>query len=150
MDEPIKHAEKTSLLTRLTALIEKLPYGEQYALLNELEEKFSRLNREHTRKSINTNVECVTGNRTNKGLITNISAGGVFIETIMPFRCGEDIVLKFMFPQNPPKQLKLVGQIVRISPFGVGVRFKPLSKNQELFITSLLKANSTTLASLAS
>jgi Tfp pilus assembly protein PilZ len=136
MNTPIKQPRKSSVLPGLINLLAKIPHGEQHALLNELEERFSKLKREHTRKPIRSNVECLTNNRFHKGIITNISAGGVFIETLMPFRSGEDIVLKFMFPQNPQKQLQITGQIVRISPFGVGVRFKRLSRDQELLIAS--------------
>jgi hypothetical protein len=136
MNIPIKQPRKSSVLPGLINLLAKIPRGEQHALLNELEERFSKLKREYTRKPIRSNVECLTNNRFHKGTITNISAGGLFIETLMPFRSGEDIVLKFMFPQNPQKQLQITGQIVRISPFGVGVRFKRLSKDQELLIAS--------------
>lgn len=136
MNDPISQPRKSSVIPGLLSLLAKIPRGEQYALLNELEERFPKLKREHTRKVIRSNVECITNNRFHKGIITNISAGGVFIETLMPFRSGEDIVLKFMFPQNPQKVLQITGQIVRISPFGVGVRFKRLSRDQELLIAS--------------
>ena len=136
MNASIKQPGKSSVISGLISLLEKIPHGEQHALLNELEERFARLKREYNRKPIRSNVECITNNRFHKGIITNISAGGVFIETLMPFRSGEDIVLRFMFPQNPQKQLQIIGQIVRISPFGVGVRFKRLSRDQELLIAS--------------
>ena len=136
MNAPMKQPGKSSIIPGLISLLAKIPQGEQHSLLNELEERFSKLKREHTRKPIRSNVECLTNNRFHKGIITNISAGGVFIETLMPFRSGEEIVLKFMFPQNPQKLIQITGQIVRISPFGVGVRFKRLSRDQELLIAS--------------
>jgi Tfp pilus assembly protein PilZ len=136
MNASTKQPAKSSVIPGLISLLAKIPHGEQHALLNELEERFPKLKREHTRKTIRSNVECITNSRFHKGIITNISSGGVFIETLMPFRAGEDIVLRFMFPQNPQKQIQLTGQIVRISPFGVGVRFKRLSRDQELLIAS--------------
>jgi len=134
MDTPIKQSGKSSVINHMIDLLEKIPEGEQCALLKELEDRFSKLKRKYNRTVINSHVECVTNNRLNRGLITNISSGGVFIETLMPFRCGEDIVLKFMLPQTTPKQLQVSGQIVRISPFGVGVKFNPLTNEQEKVI----------------
>ena len=68
--------------------------------------------------------------------LSQISAPEGSILRPMPFRLGEEIILKFMLPHAPPKQLHISGQIVRITPFGVGVRFKRLTRDEELFITS--------------
>ncbi len=136
MNATIKQPGNSSVIPGLINLLSKIPHGEQHALLNELEERFPNLKREHARKPVRSNVECLANNRFHNGIITNISAGGVFIETLMPFRSGEDIVLRFMLPRNPQKQIQITGQIVRISPFGIGVRFKRLSRDQELLIAS--------------
>lgn len=136
MNAPIKKSGKSSVIPDLIKLIEKIPHGEQQVLLSELEERFSNLNRKHVRKETCAEVECLTSYQSTKGHITNISAGGVFIESRMPFRCGDEIKLRFVFPQNLQKQLQLTGQIVRISPIGVGVQFKQISKEDEIFLTS--------------
>jgi Tfp pilus assembly protein PilZ len=139
MNAPDKQSERSSVITRLIDLIEKIPQGEQHALLNELEERFSRLKREHNRKPISSNIEYVTKYGSDKGLIKNISAGGVFIETRMPFRSGEDITLNFIFPLDPLEQVNIKGRIVRINPNGVGIEFHPLTHEQEICIKSYLE-----------
>ena len=85
-----KQNEKKSIIPGLIILLEKLPQGEQFALLGELEERFPKFKRKHNRKAIRSDVECQATNRFNKGLITNISAGGVYIEThAFPSRRGD-------------------------------------------------------------
>lgn len=136
MNAPTHKSIKPSVIPELVKLIEKIPHGEQQVLLRELEDRFANLNRNHIRKEVCTEVECLTHYQSTKGHITNISAGGVFIESRMPFRCGDEIKLRFVFPQNLQKQLQLTGQIVRISPIGVGVQFNRISKENEIFLTS--------------
>jgi hypothetical protein len=136
MDVPIDKLGKSSVMSELIKLLEKIPQGELQILLNELERRYSRPTRKHNRKAASSEVECVTGYQSSKGRIKNISAGGVFIETRMPFRYGSDIILRFIFHQNIQKQFRILGQIVRINPTGIAVRFEELSKEQEKFIKS--------------
>ena len=84
-------------------------------------------------------MEYAAGDRTDKGFIHDISTGGVFIETRMPFRAKEDISLNFSLLEDSEKQIKIHGQIARISPNGVGVEFKPLNEEQRIFIKSQLE-----------
>ena len=128
--------KNTYVIPELIALLEKMPQGEQHALLNNLGKVFSKLRRRYNRQEIKSEVICFTRYQLNKGLITNISAGGIFIETRMPFHSKDRIKLKFTFPQKIQKQVQIDGQIVRITPNGIGVEFVHLSKEQEILITS--------------
>jgi len=73
-----------------------------------------------------------------KDYIKDISAGGVFIETRMPFSVGQEVSLAFPLP-NYQKYIKIIGEIVRISPHGIGVKFRMASQDQEAIIKSLLE-----------
>jgi hypothetical protein len=136
MNLPVNQSGKSSVIPELLKFLQKIPLGEQEILLYELEERFSRLQRKHKRKDTRSEVECTTTYQSNKGHITNISTGGVFIESRMPFRCGDDMRLRFAFPQSLDKQLFIHGQIVRITPTGIGVQFKGLSKEYETYLES--------------
>ncbi|MDB9823261.1 PilZ domain-containing protein [Deltaproteobacteria bacterium] len=117
----------------------KMPKGEQYTLLSELEERFSKLKRKHYRKPVRTSVEYSAGDRTDKGFIHDISVGGVFIETRMPFRAKEEISLNFSLSADPEKQIRIHGQIARISPEGVGVKFMSFDEDQREFLKSQME-----------
>ena len=139
MNESDKPVSNSDLIDQLMGIIKKMPQGEQYSLLNELEERFPKLKRKHYRRTIRASVEYAAGDRTDKGFIHDISTGGVFIETRMPFRAKEDISLNFSLLEDSEKQIKIHGQIARISPNGVGVEFKPLNEEQRIFIKSQLE-----------
>lgn len=131
--------EKPRIISRLIDLITRMPLGEQQTLLEELEKKSSKLKRRHHRKEIHTRVEYATKDFKERGFIKNISAGGVFIETRMPFRLREEISLDFNFPTDPPRRMKLHGKIVRVSPNGIGVEFQPPNEMLRLMIKSFLE-----------
>ena len=77
-----------------------------------------------------------TNDVSDKGFINDISAGGVFIETRMPFRNNEPISLNFVLPDDPERQIKIIGRIARISPRGVGVEFLSTDEDLEELISS--------------
>ncbi|MFC1819901.1 PilZ domain-containing protein [Thermodesulfobacteriota bacterium] len=134
-----KQADKSPVITRLIDLVTKMPEGEQYALLNELEDRFSKFKRKNYRKSVKASIEYIAKDRPEKGLTHDISAGGVFIETRMPFRTREDISLNFILPNKSQEQIKINGKIVRATPYGIGVAFKPLNEEQKVLIKSYLE-----------
>ena len=95
--------------------------------------------RKYYRKPMRTAVEYGNKGNSYKDLLQNMSFGGVFIETRMPFRVGEDISMGLVMHASPQKHIKLNGRIVRVSPQGVGVEFKPLNKEQKTLIKSHLE-----------
>jgi Tfp pilus assembly protein PilZ len=83
-------------------------------------------------------VDYCIEDRVYKDYIADISADGMFIETRMPFSVGQDVSLSFAFP-NYQKHIKITGEVVRISPQGIGVKFKIANQDQEAMIDSLLE-----------
>lgn len=129
---------ESSVTARLFDLIKNMSKDEQLTLLKELEERLFKGKREHVRKPFFMVVDYSIEDRAYKDYIQNISAGGVFIETRMPFTVGQAVSLSFPLP-NYQKYIKITGEIVRISPQGIGVRFKTVTQDQEKMIKSLLE-----------
>jgi uncharacterized protein (TIGR02266 family) len=126
------------VLARLIELIKDIPEEDQRTLLKELEEKYNKGRRRQERKPFFMVVDYSTKDRVYKDYIQNISAGGVFIETQMPFSVGQEVSLSFPLP-NYLKYIKILGEVVRTCPQGIGLRFKPSSHDQEEMIQSLLE-----------
>ncbi|MDX2440463.1 MAG: PilZ domain-containing protein [Desulfobacterales bacterium] len=111
------------ITTRLVDLILKMSAKERQTLLNELEEKYKKGNREFSRKDYKKEVDFVLNERMFRGLIQNLSASGMFIETSDSFSEGQRITLTFQLPE-PGAHIKVSGKIVRLIPdIGFGVKF---------------------------
>jgi uncharacterized protein (TIGR02266 family) len=111
---------------------------EQLILLKELKQRPFKERRKHERKPFFIVVDYSAEERVYKDWIKNISAGGVFIETHMPFSVGQEVSLTFPLP-NYQKYIKIIGKVVRIDLQGIGVRFKMANQDQEKMIKSLLE-----------
>ena len=98
--------------------------------LKEMEEWLFEGKREHYRKPFFTVVDFTTRGHAFKDFIKNISPGGVFIETSIPFSVGQELSLTFALP-NCQKHIKITGEVVRITPQGIGVKFGMLKQQQE-------------------
>jgi uncharacterized protein (TIGR02266 family) len=86
--------------------------------------------REHSRKPLVTVVDYATQGQAYRDFIQNISAGGVFIETAVPVSIGQELSLTFALPSQQA-HIKITGEVVRINPKGIGVRFKAVKRHQE-------------------
>ena len=126
MDDSRKQSNKPNIsviTTRLVDLILKMSAKERQTLLNELEEKYKKGNREFSRKDYKKEVDFVLNERMFRGLIQNLSASGMFIETSDSFSEGQRITLTFQLPE-PGEHIKVSGKIVRLIPdIGFGVKF---------------------------
>ena len=129
---------ESSVTARLFKLIKKMSEDEQLTLLKELEEGFFKGRRKHERVPFFMAVDYSAEDRFYKDYIQDISAGGVFIQTRMPFRAGQDVSLTFPLPDYQ-KYIKINGEVVRVTPRGIGVKFKMVNQDQEAMIKSLLE-----------
>jgi Tfp pilus assembly protein PilZ len=123
---------------RLFELIKRMSEDEQLALLKELGERFSKGRRKHEREPFFMVADYSTEDRVYRDYIQNVSAGGVFIETHMPFTYGQEVSLAFPLP-NYKKYIKIIGQVARVTPQGIGVVFKMVNQEQETIVKSLLE-----------
>ena len=133
-----KQSKESSATARLFELIENMSEDEQLILLKELKQRTFKERRKHERKPFFIVVDYSAEERVYKDWIKNISAGGVFIETHMPFSVGQEVSLTFPLP-NYQKYIKIIGKVVRIDLQGIGVRFKMANQDQEKMIKSLLE-----------
>jgi Tfp pilus assembly protein PilZ len=114
--------EINSRLVPLLKSITNLSEKEQRILLKFIEDKCIK-KRKHHRKPYFMAVDYATGNRAYRDFIRDISSSGVFIETRRRFLAGQEIIMSVLFP-NRSYQI-ITGEVVRITPHGIGVRFKP-------------------------
>ena len=68
-------------------------------------------------------ANCQTVDSVFNEYIQDLSSGGAFIQTDKTLRIGQEIAMTISLP-NSRKELKATGEIVRISPKGVGVEFR--------------------------
>jgi uncharacterized protein (TIGR02266 family) len=142
MNEMNEKPTRSSLAARLISKILRMSYDDQWALLNELEERVPQKTatgkRGHTRKPFLMVVDYASPDRSYKDFIQNISPGGVFIETGMPFSVGQEISLTFPLPKSM-KHIKIDGEVARVDDKGIGVKFKVADQEQETLIETLLE-----------
>jgi uncharacterized protein (TIGR02266 family) len=129
---------ESSVTARLLKVIKKMSENEQLTLLKELGERVFKDRRKHEREPFFMVVDYSTEDRFYKDYIQDISAGGVFIQTRMPFRAGQDVSLSFPLPDHQ-KYIAINGEVARFTPEGIGVKFKMVNQGQEGMIKSLLE-----------
>jgi len=138
MNQPDTKTDKPVNTSRLVELFEKLPENEQVALLSEWEDRFSKGKRTNVRKPFFMVVDYATEDGNYKDFIQDISVGGLFIETSIPFSEGRDISLTFPLP-SISKHIKIAGEIARVNDRGIGIKFKLGDQEQSDMIKTLLE-----------
>ncbi len=99
--------------------------------------------REHARKELSIYALFMLGSYFFKDYITNISAGGLFLETKTPATVGGAVTIAFTLSDNEDP-IEVEGEIVRVKPNGFGVKFDvPLAIEKEITVeTNNRKKNS--------
>ncbi|MFO7716447.1 PilZ domain-containing protein [Desulfosarcina sp.] len=136
MDKTDRPEDVNRLTQRLIQAVARLtPQRKQ--MLDELLQEWERLDyREDSRIACFLPVDYSTSDRVYQDFINNLSQGGVFIETMSPFRAGQAISLTFSLP-TAQKTFKISGAIVRTEEDGIGVKFtKKLTPYQKELIHS--------------
>jgi Tfp pilus assembly protein PilZ len=95
-----------------------------------LEDMIFEGKRKHIRKLLVTVVDYATQGQAYKDFVQNISAGGVFIRTTVPASVGQELSLTFALPPYQA-HIKITGEVVRISPKGIGVKFKAAKQHKD-------------------
>jgi Tfp pilus assembly protein PilZ len=131
----LKQLVKESVVAQLGKLIVDMPKYQQLILLKQIEDMTVEGKRGHSRKPCLISVDYVVEDRAFTNYIQDISSGGVFIETSESFSIGQEITMAFSFSSDH-RPSKFTGEIVRIKPNGIGVKFKDLTKYQEEIIKS--------------
>ena len=138
MNDLSTKSNESSVVDRIHDLIRMMPEDELRTLLKELEQRVLKRRREHHRKPFFTTVDYATQDGVYKDFTKDISSGGVFIKTNMPFSIGQEVSLTFPIP-NQQEHIKITGKIVRINDEGIGVKFKIANEDQRAMIKTLLE-----------
>jgi hypothetical protein len=113
---------------------------EDRRILGFLENWRRRERRKHPRRLCSIAVDCPAWGGAFKGLVQDISAGGVFvlsIETDREFSVGQKITVNFPPPPNRQQPVELPGEVVWSGPEGIGVRFTSAGNDLEEMLATL-------------
>jgi hypothetical protein len=121
--EPAITDRLQALLQEIAVTAQKAPQKQQAVLLRLLEDWKHGQQRKDARRSIAVPVDYAIDDRAYKGLITNVSAGGVFIDSPIDVPVGKEITLTFSLPQRA-KPFKTIGKIAWKDGRRFGVEFK--------------------------
>ncbi len=111
----------SAVTARIIEIVLAMPVDERRTLLKYLEEKHIAGRRKFPRKTYFMEVNFATPDRASSGFIQNISSEGVFVETKEPHTVGQHLTLSFRLP-NSEDHIRVNGEIVRVSPQGIGVK----------------------------
>ena len=95
--------------------------------------------RRHPRKSCLIAVECGIKDSVYVNYIHNISDEGVFIETDEPFEIGQVISLKILAPYDLKNISHISGEVVRVDPNGIAVKFNSDDDDQKAKIKEFVE-----------
>jgi Tfp pilus assembly protein PilZ len=126
MTDSSTDSESNSIADRLHRVISSLPVDEQKALLEALEKKLLLNQRGYARKPYFKDVDFSTEEKAYQEFIRDISPSGLFIETQAGLEVGQEIKILLSFPSQE-RPVKIIGEIVRTTDQGIGVKFKPKS-----------------------
>ena len=121
----------TEVRGRLFELIFNMPEAETRDLLKKLEIYWLpqyEERRKHPRKSTFIHVDCSGNKCAFTDFIQNLSAGGLYIDTQLPFFVGQELSMTFSVA-NGEAPIKITGKIVRVDSKGIGVEFDAFLSN---------------------
>jgi Tfp pilus assembly protein PilZ len=119
-------------------MVSRMSDEEMLALSKELKERQYLERRKYDRIDFFTIIDYSAGDQYYRDFIQDMSNSGVFIKTSQKFSTGQMIRMIFMSRDNQ-KPFKINGEIVRVSPDGIGVKFQIESQVQEEAIKSLIQ-----------
>ena len=105
----------------LSKTIKLLPEHQQEQLLI-IAKSFLDEKRKHQRQTYIIHIDYSDKNRLERGIIQNISAGGICIQPSVSFMAGQSIIMTFNYPDST-SPIKIKGNIVWKDEKGMGIKF---------------------------
>lgn len=138
METNEKRLQDPMVTHRLFEIITSMSDDERGTLLKLLEEGLlkGKCRRAYVRKKIYLPVAYANDRHVYRNFVRDISLGGIFILTSVPFEVGEEIRIHFK-PDDKDGPLKFLGKISRVSEEGIGVRFILMNSHRRANILSL-------------
>ena len=123
---------------QLFQLITEMSEDEKRILLRVLKRGAlkGKCRRQHFRKPVHIPVRYTNQDGLSNGVIRDISLGGVFILSRKAFSPGQSLSVSFS-PANFEKTVWIAGNVMRVTPEGVGVRFRLMDEIQKTAVMSI-------------
>jgi len=129
--------ERQLLIARFFLLINQLQEADLLRFMNRYEQKRFAMLREFPRVPCNISLDLAANGRAINCFATDISAGGMFVESCESFTMGQSVSICFSIgPDQLP--LKLNGRIVRLENGGIGVQYESLTRYQVEILKDLI------------
>ena len=140
MDSSKIPLQDPTITHQLFQLITEMSEDEKRALLHLLKGGAlkGKCRRQHFRKPVHMPVRYTSRDGLSSGVIRDISLGGVFILSRKAFSPGQSLSVS-LCPANFEKTVWITGDVMRVTPEGIGVRFRSISEVQK---TTLISAAS--------
>ena len=138
MDSVEDNLQDPTVTHRLFHLITGMSDDERRTLLKLLENGLLRgkCRRGYFRKDVRLPVTFAVGQRAHRTFTKDISLGGLFIPTAIPFQTGEQVRLVLRNKENN-SPVKILGRIARVTTDGIGVEFFSLNSDKKAAILSI-------------
>jgi c-di-GMP-binding flagellar brake protein YcgR len=127
-----------TIMHHLFQLITEMSEDEKRVLLRLLKRGTlkSKCRRQHFRKPVHIPVRYTKQDGLCSGVIRDISLGGVFILSRKALPLGQSLSVSFS-PTNFDKTIWIAGDVMRVTPEGIGVRFRSMSEAQKTAVISI-------------
>ncbi len=127
------------IIGRIFILIKQLDRDTLLLRLRPFKHPDFRWVREYPRLPCYLQVDFATGGKAYRSCIRDISASGVFIETVDNFKPGQEIALCFTLSESDENlPFKLKGRVTRLYPDGIGVQYLDMTSYQRDIINTLI------------
>lgn len=131
------------IIARLFILIQQLDKDGLLEALRLINHPELRWVREYPRLDCYLLVDFAAEGRAYRGIIRDISAGGVFIETTESIKEGQNIALCYTLSKSDSVlPFKIKGRVTRVFPNGIGVQYENITHYQQEIINSLIHRTS--------
>jgi len=136
-DQIVGARDRQLLIARFFLLINQLQEADLLRFMNRYEQKRFAMLREFPRVPCNISLDLAANGRAINCFATDISAGGMYIESFELFTMGQSVSICFSIgPDQLP--LKLKGCVVRLEHGGIGVKYESLTPYQVEILKDLI------------
>jgi Tfp pilus assembly protein PilZ len=138
MESKEKGLQDPTITHRLFKMITNMSDDERRSLLKLLENGLlkDKCRRSYFRKRIRLPVAYANEWDVYRAMTKDISLGGVFIPTSVPFKVDEELRILFKI-DDKGSRLPIFGRVARVTSEGIGVRFISMNNDKKTAILSL-------------
>jgi Tfp pilus assembly protein PilZ len=138
-DKDDSDMHRQMIIARLFVLINQLDKDTLLQRLRPFQHPNFRWVREYPRLACYLMVDFAAQGKAYRSCIRDISASGVFIETMDSFTSGQEIALCFTLSEsNEMLPFKVKGRVTRVYSDGIGVQYENMSEYQRDIISALI------------